>query len=84
MKIYGTRAFLELCGTLVSLNCLSSLQDGDHNLSLKKAVPLPLFSAADILQVVRAYGVPVGLRVRDGQSGGVCLEKVPVSLFDFL
>ncbi|XP_029989627.1 ubiquitin carboxyl-terminal hydrolase CYLD [Sphaeramia orbicularis] len=44
--------------------------DNDHSLSSKKPVPLPLFSAADIVQVVPSYSVPVGLYWKDGQCGG--------------
>lgn len=45
--------------------------DGDHNLSNKKAAPLPLFSAGDIVQVVPSYSVPLGLQWKDGQCGGL-------------
>ncbi|XP_040888847.1 ubiquitin carboxyl-terminal hydrolase CYLD [Toxotes jaculatrix] len=44
--------------------------DSDHNLSSKKPAPLPLFSAADIVQVVPSYSVPLGLQWRDGKYGG--------------
>ncbi|XP_041810161.1 ubiquitin carboxyl-terminal hydrolase CYLD isoform X2 [Chelmon rostratus] len=40
--------------------------DNDHNLSSKKPAPLPLFSAADVVQVVPSYSVPVGLHWKDG------------------
>lgn len=43
--------------------------DSDHNLSSKKPAPLPLFSAADIVQVVPSYSVPLGLCWRDGKCG---------------
>ncbi|XP_029133168.2 ubiquitin carboxyl-terminal hydrolase CYLD [Labrus bergylta] len=35
--------------------------DNDHNLLSKKSAPLPLFSAADIIQVVPSYSLPLGL-----------------------
>ncbi|KAM7006221.1 uncharacterized protein LKV04_002847 [Tautogolabrus adspersus] len=44
--------------------------DNDHNLSSKKSAPLPLFSAADIIQVVPSYSAPLGLQWKDGQCGG--------------
>ncbi|XP_030586009.1 ubiquitin carboxyl-terminal hydrolase CYLD [Archocentrus centrarchus] len=45
--------------------------DNDHNLSSKKPAPLSLFSAADIIQVVSSYSVPLGLQWRDGRCGGL-------------
>lgn len=45
--------------------------DSDHNLSSKKHAPLPLFSAADIVQVVPSYAVPNGLQWKDGQCEGL-------------
>ncbi|XP_017286020.1 ubiquitin carboxyl-terminal hydrolase CYLD [Kryptolebias marmoratus] len=36
-------------------------------LSVKPAAPLPIFSAADIVQVVSSYSVPLGLHWRDGR-----------------
>lgn len=52
-------------------NCFSLFptQDTDHNLSSKKP-PLSLFSAADIIQVVPSYSVPLGLQWKDGRYGG--------------
>ncbi|XP_041834546.1 ubiquitin carboxyl-terminal hydrolase CYLD isoform X2 [Melanotaenia boesemani] len=41
--------------------------DGDHKVSPMKP-PLPLFSAADIIQVVPANSVPLGLHWRDGKG----------------
>nr|XP_019942059.1 PREDICTED: ubiquitin carboxyl-terminal hydrolase CYLD-like [Paralichthys olivaceus] len=49
--------------------------DGDHNLLSKKPTPLPLFSAADIIQVVPSYSAPLGLRWREGQ----CLNTKAVT-----
>ncbi|XP_041673074.1 ubiquitin carboxyl-terminal hydrolase CYLD [Cheilinus undulatus] len=43
--------------------------DSDRNLPSKKPAPLPLFSAADIVQVVPSYSVPLGLSWKDGQCG---------------
>ncbi|XP_069013507.1 ubiquitin carboxyl-terminal hydrolase CYLD [Embiotoca jacksoni] len=43
--------------------------DTDHNLSSKKPGPLPLFSAADIIQVVPSYSSPRGLHWRDSKCG---------------
>ncbi|KAM4613345.1 ubiquitin carboxyl-terminal hydrolase CYLD isoform 1-T2 [Polymixia lowei] len=51
--------------------------DSDHSVSSKKPAPLPLFSAADIIQVVPAYSVPLGTHWRDGHCGG--LNRKPVS-----
>ncbi|KAM9860013.1 ubiquitin carboxyl-terminal hydrolase CYLD isoform 2-T2 [Aulostomus maculatus] len=45
--------------------------DSDHSLSSKKPAPLPLFSAADIIQVVPSSSVPKGLQWKDGQ----CLNR---------
>ncbi|XP_030274471.1 ubiquitin carboxyl-terminal hydrolase CYLD [Sparus aurata] len=45
--------------------------DYGSNLSSKKAAPLPLFSAADILQVVPSYSNPLGLHLKDGQCGSL-------------
>ncbi|XP_029358188.1 ubiquitin carboxyl-terminal hydrolase CYLD isoform X2 [Echeneis naucrates] len=50
--------------------------DSDHNLSSKKPSPHPLFSAADIVQVVPSYSVPLGLHWRDGQCGGLNRKAV--------
>uniref|UniRef100_UPI0037E91334 ubiquitin carboxyl-terminal hydrolase CYLD n=1 Tax=Semicossyphus pulcher TaxID=241346 RepID=UPI0037E91334 len=50
--------------------------DNDHNLSSKKPAPLPLFSAADIVQVVPSYSVPLGLHWKDGQCGGLNKKAV--------
>ncbi|XP_013873195.1 ubiquitin carboxyl-terminal hydrolase CYLD [Austrofundulus limnaeus] len=41
--------------------------DTDTFLSVKPAAPLPIFSAADIVQVVPSYSVPLGLQWRDGK-----------------
>ncbi|KAF3689501.1 Ubiquitin carboxyl-terminal hydrolase CYLD [Channa argus] len=51
------------------------LDDGP-NLSSNKPAPLPLFSAADIIQVVPSYSVPFGLHWRDGQFGGLNRKAV--------
>ncbi|XP_034389635.1 ubiquitin carboxyl-terminal hydrolase CYLD [Cyclopterus lumpus] len=37
----------------------------------KKPAPLPLFSAADIIQVIPSHSVPHGLQGKDGQSGSL-------------
>ncbi|XP_071371714.1 ubiquitin carboxyl-terminal hydrolase CYLD isoform X2 [Centroberyx affinis] len=50
--------------------------DTDHSLSSKKSAPLPLFSAADIIQVVPAYSVPFGQHWRDSHSGGLNRKAV--------
>ncbi|XP_070707407.1 ubiquitin carboxyl-terminal hydrolase CYLD [Pempheris klunzingeri] len=50
--------------------------DSDHNLSSKKPAPLPLFSAADIVQVVPSYSVPSGLHWKDGQYGSINRKAV--------
>uniref|UniRef100_A0A8D3ARN5 ubiquitinyl hydrolase 1 n=1 Tax=Scophthalmus maximus TaxID=52904 RepID=A0A8D3ARN5_SCOMX len=50
--------------------------DNDNNLSSKKPAPLPLFSAADIVQVVPSYSVPLGLHWRDSQCGGPNIKTV--------
>uniref|UniRef100_A0AAQ4QAR7 Glutathione hydrolase n=1 Tax=Gasterosteus aculeatus aculeatus TaxID=481459 RepID=A0AAQ4QAR7_GASAC len=42
----------------------------DHDPDLSSKEPAPLFSAADIIQVVPSYSVQQGLRWRDGLSGG--------------
>ncbi|XP_061688425.1 ubiquitin carboxyl-terminal hydrolase CYLD [Syngnathoides biaculeatus] len=44
----------------------------DHDVSLlsKKHAPLPLFSAADIIQVVPSHSIPIGLNWNTGQHGG--------------
>lgn len=49
-------------------NCLSHfplLQDGENN----KLAPLPIFTAADIIQVVPSHAAPLGLQYRDVKSG---------------
>ncbi|XP_047440064.1 ubiquitin carboxyl-terminal hydrolase CYLD [Mugil cephalus] len=53
------------------------LLESDHNVSSKKPAPLPLFSAADIIQVVPSYSVPLGLHWKDGKCGS--LNRKPVS-----
>ncbi|XP_058487702.1 ubiquitin carboxyl-terminal hydrolase CYLD [Solea solea] len=50
--------------------------DNDHNLTSKKPAPLPLFSAADIIQVVPSYSAPLGLHWRDGQCGSLNRKAV--------
>ncbi|XP_029908429.1 ubiquitin carboxyl-terminal hydrolase CYLD [Myripristis murdjan] len=50
--------------------------DNDHNLSSKKPAPLPLFSAADIIQVVPSYSVPFGRSWRDSPSEGLNRKAV--------
>ncbi|XP_044076062.1 ubiquitin carboxyl-terminal hydrolase CYLD isoform X2 [Siniperca chuatsi] len=50
--------------------------DNDHNLSSKKPAPLPLFSAADIVQVVPSCSVPLGLHWKDGQCGSLNRKAV--------
>lgn len=50
--------------------------DRDNNLSSKKPAPLPLFSAADIIQVVPSYSVPLGLHWRDGKCGSLNRKAV--------
>ncbi|XP_034023158.1 ubiquitin carboxyl-terminal hydrolase CYLD [Thalassophryne amazonica] len=44
--------------------------DSENNLSPKKAAPLPLVNAADIIQVVPSYSVPFGLQWRDSKYRG--------------
>ncbi|XP_054641812.1 ubiquitin carboxyl-terminal hydrolase CYLD isoform X3 [Dunckerocampus dactyliophorus] len=44
--------------------------DSDQTLSSKKPAPPTLFSAADIIQVVPSYSVPLGLNWGDGQYHG--------------
>uniref|UniRef100_A0AAV2M5R6 ubiquitinyl hydrolase 1 n=1 Tax=Knipowitschia caucasica TaxID=637954 RepID=A0AAV2M5R6_KNICA len=41
--------------------------DADHNIPAKKAIPPPLFSAADIVQVVPSQSVPLGVQWKEGQ-----------------
>ncbi|XP_077430012.1 ubiquitin carboxyl-terminal hydrolase CYLD isoform X2 [Vanacampus margaritifer] len=50
--------------------------DNDLTLSSKKPAPLSLFSAADIVQVVPSYSLPLGLNWNAGQHGGT--NKKPV------
>ncbi|XP_038551921.1 ubiquitin carboxyl-terminal hydrolase CYLD isoform X1 [Micropterus salmoides] len=50
--------------------------DIDDNLSSKKPAPLPLFSAADIVQVVPSYSVPLGLHWKDSQCGSLNRKAV--------
>lgn len=47
--------------------------DSDNNLSSKKPAPLPLFSAADIIQVVPSYSIPFW---KDSQREGVNRKAV--------
>lgn len=54
---------------LTATVCLFFVQDYDHNLSSKKPAPLPLFSAADIVQVVPSSSSPQSLRWKEGQYG---------------
>ncbi|XP_005915360.1 ubiquitin carboxyl-terminal hydrolase CYLD [Haplochromis burtoni] len=49
--------------------------DTDHTLSSKKP-PLSLFSAADIIQVVPSYSVPLGLQWKDAICGGLNRKAV--------
>lgn len=42
--------------------------DPDHSYSAKKPAPSPLFSAADIVQVVPSQSVPLGVQWKDGQN----------------
>lgn len=51
------------------------LQDSDHSLSTKKPAPLPLFNAADIIQVVPSYSMPFGMHWRDNQCDGQFVRK---------
>ncbi|XP_051932734.1 ubiquitin carboxyl-terminal hydrolase CYLD [Hippocampus zosterae] len=46
------------------------LADGDQTLSSKKAAPAPLFSAADIVQVVPSSALPRGMNWNAVQHGG--------------
>lgn len=48
------------------------VQDYDQSLSSKKPASLPLFSAADIVQVVPSSSSPLGLHWKDGQYGSKC------------
>ncbi|XP_034726257.1 ubiquitin carboxyl-terminal hydrolase CYLD [Etheostoma cragini] len=50
--------------------------DSDQNFSSKKPAPLPLFSAADIIQVVQSYSLPLGLHCKDSQCGGLNRKAV--------
>nr|XP_057921103.1 ubiquitin carboxyl-terminal hydrolase CYLD [Doryrhamphus excisus] len=50
--------------------------DGDQNLSSKKPAPPTLFSAADIIQVVPSYSVPLGLNLGGGQHHGTNKKTV--------
>ncbi|XP_034556475.1 ubiquitin carboxyl-terminal hydrolase CYLD [Notolabrus celidotus] len=45
--------------------------ENDHKMPTKKPAPLPLFSAADIVQVVPSCSLPLGLQWKDGQCGGL-------------
>lgn len=58
-------------------NCFSLFptQDTDHTLSSKKP-PLSLFSAADIIQVVPSYSVPLGLQWKDAICGGKWINSL--------
>ncbi|CAB1353516.1 unnamed protein product [Coregonus sp. 'balchen'] len=47
------------------------VQDSNQTVSSKKPAPLPLFSAADIVQVVPAYSVGLGPRWKDSHSKGL-------------
>uniref|UniRef100_A0A8C6UVT0 ubiquitinyl hydrolase 1 n=1 Tax=Neogobius melanostomus TaxID=47308 RepID=A0A8C6UVT0_9GOBI len=42
--------------------------DSDHNFASKKPIPPPLFSAADIVQVVPSHSVPLGFQWKGGQK----------------
>ncbi|XP_059185568.1 ubiquitin carboxyl-terminal hydrolase CYLD [Centropristis striata] len=50
--------------------------DNDNKLSSKKPAPLPLFSAADIVQVVPSHSVPFGLHWKEGQYGSLNRKAV--------
>lgn len=50
--------------------------DNDHGMSSKKPAPLPLFSAADVVQVVPSYSAPLGLNWKDGQCGSLNRKAV--------
>ncbi|XP_076605155.1 ubiquitin carboxyl-terminal hydrolase CYLD [Chaetodon auriga] len=50
--------------------------DYDHNSSSKKPAPLPLFSAADIIQVVPSHSVPLGPHWKDGKCGSLNRKAV--------
>uniref|UniRef100_A0AAY5KHZ0 ubiquitinyl hydrolase 1 n=1 Tax=Esox lucius TaxID=8010 RepID=A0AAY5KHZ0_ESOLU len=52
------------------------VQDSDLTLSSKKPAPLPLFSAADIVQVVPAYLIDIGPRWRNSLSEGLNRKTV--------
>ncbi|KAI3369521.1 hypothetical protein L3Q82_007731 [Scortum barcoo] len=56
--------------------CRVKPKDNDHNLSTKNRAPLPLFSAADIVQVVPSYSVPLGLHWKDSHCGGLNRKAV--------
>ncbi|KAM4588049.1 ubiquitin carboxyl-terminal hydrolase CYLD [Odontesthes bonariensis] len=53
--------------------------DSDPKLSSKKPAPQPLFSAADIIQVVPSYSVPLGLHWKDGlnRKAVTCVNSMP-------
>ncbi|XP_072308063.1 ubiquitin carboxyl-terminal hydrolase CYLD [Eucyclogobius newberryi] len=42
--------------------------DTDHTFASKKPIPPPLFSAADIVQVVPSHSVPLGVQWKEGQT----------------
>ncbi|XP_056129058.1 ubiquitin carboxyl-terminal hydrolase CYLD [Lampris incognitus] len=50
--------------------------DSDNGVSSKKPAPPPLFSAADISQVVPSYSVPFGLHWRDGTGAALNRKAV--------
>uniref|UniRef100_A0A3Q2TKU9 ubiquitinyl hydrolase 1 n=1 Tax=Fundulus heteroclitus TaxID=8078 RepID=A0A3Q2TKU9_FUNHE len=44
--------------------------DSENNVSPSKLAPQPIFTAADIIQVVPSYAVPLGLQFRNIENGG--------------
>ncbi|KAG8007418.1 Glutathione hydrolase 7 [Nibea albiflora] len=57
--------------------------DNENKTSSRKPAPLPMFSAADIIQVVPSYSTPLGLHWKDGQYGNLnrkgvtCINSMP-------
>lgn len=63
-------------GDLLMLGFEVEFVDTDQTVSSKKPAPLPLFNAADIVQVVPGYSVPIGLRWKDRHSDGLTRKAV--------
>ncbi|XP_014021957.2 ubiquitin carboxyl-terminal hydrolase CYLD isoform X2 [Salmo salar] len=63
-------------GDLLMLGFEVEFVDSDQTVSPKKPAPLPLFSAADIIQVVPAHSVGIGPRWKDSYSEGLNRKAV--------